>query len=70
MDKQIKVVIGIDGKMEIAVDGISGSQCLSETEFLEKELGNVVERKRTSDFYKPRQTNRRTRITIGNSGDS
>ena len=66
MDKQIKVVVGIEGKMEITVNGMAGSQCLSETEFFEKELGKVVERKRTSDYYKPRQTTLRNKISIGN----
>jgi hypothetical protein len=66
MDKQFKVVIEIDGKMEIAVEGMVGSQCVTETEFFEKELGKVVERKRTSDYYKPRQTVLRNKINIGN----
>ena len=70
MDAQIKVVIGRDGKMQIAPEGMAGSQCLSETESFEKEMGKVIERKRTSDFHKPRQLNLRTRINIGDREDS
>ena len=66
MNKQIRVVVERDGKLRLEAEGFSGSQCLSVTEFLEKEMGVVFERQRTSDFYKALQVTFRNRITTGN----
>ena len=66
MDKQIKIVVEKDGKLRMEVEGFSGSQCLSVTEFLEKEMGEVFERQRTSDYYKARRITLTNRITSGN----
>ena len=65
MDKQIRIVVEKDGKLRLEVEGFRGSQCLSVTEFLEKEMGEVFERQRTSDFYKARQITLTNRITNG-----
>jgi len=66
MNKQIRIVVEKDGKLRLEVEGVRGSQCLSATEFFEKEMGEVFERQRTSDFYKARQVTLRNRITTGN----
>lgn len=65
MDTEIKVVVERDGKMGLAVEGVTGTQCLSVTAFLEKELGKVCDRHRTGDFYKSRQAVLRNRIASG-----
>ena len=66
MDKQIRIVVERDGKLRMEVEGFNGSQCLSVTEFLEKEIGEVFERQKTSDFYKARRFTLTNRITSGN----
>jgi len=66
MNKQIRIVVEKDGKVRLEVEGVSGSQCLLTTEFLETEIGEVFERQRTSDFYKAREITLTNRITSGN----
>ena len=53
MNVQIKVVVQKNGMLSVEAQGIQGSQCLSLTESLERDLGEVLERQRTSDFYNP-----------------
>lgn len=65
MNEQIKLIVEKDGKLRIEVEGGRGSHCLSVTEFLEKEMGEVLVRQRTSDFYKARQITLQNRITTG-----
>jgi len=67
VDTEIKVVVERDGKMRLAVEGVTGTQCLSITGFLEKELGKVCARHKTGDFYKSRQAVLRNRITSGDA---
>jgi hypothetical protein len=55
MGEEIRVVIEKDGKLMMRVDGRAGPQCLTITEAFEKELGQVLDRKRTSEFYKRAQ---------------
>ncbi len=52
MGEEIRVVIEKDGKLAMRVDGRAGPQCLMITEAFEKELGQVLDRERTSEFYK------------------
>ena len=61
MKDQIKITVEKDGKITLTVQGVSGSKCLAMTEALERDLGEVLERHRTSDFY------RATRQTLRNS---
>jgi len=51
MSTQLKVLVGKDGKLTLSVTGIRGPQCLSLTEFLENEMGEVLERQRTESYY-------------------
>jgi len=48
---EIKVRILSDGEVEILVDGVQGKACLQLTEKLEKQLGDVTDRKYTPEFY-------------------
>jgi hypothetical protein len=60
MAEEIRVVIEKNGTLFLEVSGKSGPQCLQATEALEQEMGKVVERRRTTDFYN------QARITITN----
>ncbi len=48
---QIEITIGPDGTVRLQTKGLKGQSCLAETEALEKALGTVVRRQRTSEFY-------------------
>lgn len=63
MNGQIKVIIEKNGILTVKVQGIHGSQCLSLTESFEREIGEVLERQKTSDFYKSAQITIRNKIT-------
>ncbi|MBN2032651.1 MAG: DUF2997 domain-containing protein [Deltaproteobacteria bacterium] len=52
MAEEIRVVIEKNGTLFLEVSGKGGPQCLQVTEALEQEMGKVVERRRTNDFYK------------------
>jgi hypothetical protein len=61
MKGEIRALVEKDGKVRLSVEGVNGPECLKTTEFLERELGEVNERRRTRDFYalaKLRQENR------------
>ena len=49
--REMTVTIGEDGNVEIAVDGVKGKGCLDFTKWLEEELGVVVNRTQTSEYY-------------------
>ncbi|HEJ83698.1 MAG TPA: DUF2997 domain-containing protein [Desulfobacteraceae bacterium] len=66
-DTEIKVVVEKNGKVKLSLEGVTGTQCLPVTAFLEKELGEVCARQRTGDFYKSRQAVVRNRITISDT---
>jgi hypothetical protein len=51
MGGEIKVVIEKDGTMMLEVSGKRGAQCLTVTQSLEEELGEVLGRQRTPEFY-------------------
>jgi len=63
MREQIKITVEKDGRVTLKVEGAQGSECLNITEFFEKEMGVVLERQRTSDFYRSAQVNVHNRIT-------
>lgn len=66
MDKQICVVVERDGKVSLKVEGFRGAQCLSVTAFLEKDMGEVCERRRTGDFYQSSHVVLRNSVNNGN----
>jgi hypothetical protein len=51
MSTQLKVLVGKDGKLTLSVTGSTGPQCVSLTEFLENEMGEVLERQKTESYY-------------------
>jgi hypothetical protein len=53
MASQVKLEIEIapDGTVKIETKGLKGESCLHETESLEKALGTVKSRSKTSEYY-------------------
>jgi len=49
--KEIKIVIGKDGKTNIDVAGVKGGACKDLTKAIEKALGSVETSKKTEEFY-------------------
>ena len=47
----IEILILPDGQVKITVKGITGSRCLSLTEFLEEGLGDLVERELKEEYF-------------------
>jgi hypothetical protein len=48
---QLEIEIDPDGNVRIETHGLKGEDCLEETESLEKQLGTVAERSKTSEYY-------------------
>ena len=48
---EIELVFTPDGQVRLETRGLKGKTCLTETEALEKALGTVESRTRTSEFY-------------------
>lgn len=59
--QELEIRITTDGQVEVHVIGAQGTECLEVSEFLEKALGDVKERKFKSEYYeaevKQRQDN-------------
>ena len=55
MGEEIRVVIEKDGKLVLKVSGKPGPQCLAVTQALEEEMGEVLDRQRTNEFYQKAQ---------------
>lgn len=52
MRKEIQIEISPTGEVSFTVNGVKGSACLAETEFLEAALGGqVLEREKTPEYY-------------------
>ncbi len=49
--QEIEIQISADGEISFQVKGVPGSACLELTKTLEAELGVVVERQKTSEYY-------------------
>jgi len=64
MKEQIHITVSKDGSLSLKVEGVRGSRCVSITEIFEREIGDVVERQKTTDFYKAGEMVLRNRITI------
>lgn len=52
MEKKIKVTIDKAGKVSLQATGYKGQSCMEATAFIEKAIGTVESRTKTSDFYK------------------
>jgi len=48
---EIAFQIGPDGEVTFEVKGVKGAECLALTQDLEEELGVVVSREKTSEYY-------------------
>jgi hypothetical protein len=48
---EIELVFTPDGQVRLETRGLKGKTCLAETEALEKAIGTVERRTRTSEFY-------------------
>jgi hypothetical protein len=48
----LNIVITNNGKVEIEVKGVDGPLCVDITKDLEEELGVVINREKTSEYYK------------------
>ena len=55
MGEEIRVVIEKDGKLILKVRGKGGPQCVTVTQALEEEMGEVLNRQRTNEFYQKAQ---------------
>ena len=49
---QIEVEITPDGEIKLTTHGLSGNACMEETAAMEKALGKVKDRTKTSEFFK------------------
>jgi hypothetical protein len=49
--EELEIVIEPDGTTHIHVKGIRGARCLDVTRKIEEELGEVIDRKYTSEYY-------------------
>lgn len=52
----LDIQIGPDGKVTFHVRGVPGKKCLDITEDLEKDLGEVLNREYTSEYYTQEET--------------
>jgi DUF2997 family protein len=48
---EIEVTLSPEGEVRLVTHGLKGQSCVAETEALEKALGAVTKRERTSEFY-------------------
>jgi hypothetical protein len=48
---QLEIAIDADGNVRIETHGLQGEECLAETAALEKQLGEVAAREKTSEYY-------------------
>jgi hypothetical protein len=48
---EIELVFTPEGEVRLATRGLKGKTCLDETEALERALGRVEHREKTSEFY-------------------
>ena len=57
---EIELVFTPEGDVRIETHGLKGKTCMEETEALEKALGNVKSRSKTSEFYQQAATTKGT----------
>ncbi|NDD91233.1 DUF2997 domain-containing protein [bacterium] len=57
--KELIIEISADGTLKIKTEGFKGSECEEELKPIERALGTVTERTRTSEFYQQKTTQKR-----------
>ena len=60
LKREIEIEIGRDGKVNIQVKGVQGSECLEFSQFLEEALGDTLEQGMTSEYYQAPAATERT----------
>ena len=53
---EIELVFTPEGEVRLETHGLKGNTCMTETESLEKALGTVKSRTKTSEFYQQSTT--------------
>ena len=62
----LDIQIGPDGKVTFQVKGVPGSKCLDITKELEAELGEILSREYTSEYYmQETETREKEKIETG-----
>ncbi len=57
---EIELVFTPDGEVQLKTRGLKGKDCLAETEALERVLGRVTSREKTSEYYQQPATTKGT----------
>jgi hypothetical protein len=57
---EIELVFTLEGEVRLETRGMKGKTCVTETESLERALGTVKERTRTSEYYQQPATTKGT----------
>ncbi len=57
---EIELVFTPEGEVRLSTRGLKGKACLTETEALERALGTVTEREKTSEYYQQVATTKGT----------
>ena len=63
---EMQITIGQDGQVNIEVQGVGGANCLKFSEALEEELGVVVNRQKTSEYYEEAEEEK-VKLKLGSS---
>jgi hypothetical protein len=50
---EVEVEIGRDGEVQLRVKGVKGKGCVDVAKALEQAVGEVLERKPSSEYYEP-----------------
>ncbi len=62
--KELEIIIGPDGEVQVTVKCIKGQSCVTETKFLEEALGDTIEsRELTPEYYEQPVTGSQTTKT-------
>jgi hypothetical protein len=61
---ELEIEISPTGEIQLKVKGVAGEGCLELTRALEEELGIVVEREKTSEYYQAEVDVEET-VTVG-----
>lgn len=61
----MKISIGSDGKVNIEVIGVGGPDCLEFSEFLEEELGDIIQRENTAEMYQHEESTDHVKVGEG-----
>ena len=64
MKHELEIEISPTGEIQLKVKGVAGEGCLELTRALEEELGIVVEREKTSEYYQAEVDVEET-VTVG-----